>query len=254
MSTTRRLWILTLFPEYFEPLLKCGIAGQALRGERSESLQFSVQMVNIRDWGMGHYKAVDDTPYGGGPGMIMRADVLSQAFHQGVLEKGGYGDDWREHLTMVYTSPRGQSWNNARARSFAHDVLAQKDVVFLCGRYEGIDERFLERYVGMSFSVGDYVLTGGEIAVMAILDSSVRFVPGILGNKTSANEDSFEDGLLECPQYTKPRSFEGIDVPEVLANGNHALIKRWQQSAKEDTTQRLRPDLWDAYQKTKATP
>lgn len=239
---TRRIWILTLFPEFFDPLLKCGIAGQALRGERAETLKFELKAVNVRDWGVGNYKAVDDTPYGGGPGMVMRPDVLANAFREGVMIPGGYQD--KSELTVIYTSPRGTVWNNDVARSFGTTTLTDKDVVFICGRYEGIDERFLEKYVDLSFSLGDYVLTGGELAVMTMLDSAVRFVPGILGNKSSANEDSFEDGLLECPQYTKPREFEGTEVPEVLANGNHALIKKWQQAQKERTTQTLRPDLW----------
>ncbi len=238
----RRIWVMTLFPEFFKPLLDCGIAGQALRGERAETLRFEVNLVNIREWGMGNYKAVDDTPYGGGPGMIMRPDVLAKAFEEGVLKAGGYAD--KSEVTVVYTSPRGKVWDNEVARDFGTTTLAGRDVVFVCGRYEGIDERFLERYVNKTFSIGDYVLTGGEIAVMAMLDSAVRFVPGILGNKSSANEDSFEDGLLECPQYTKPRLFEGVDVPEVLANGNHAKIKQWQQEQKERVTKTLRPDLW----------
>jgi tRNA (guanine37-N1)-methyltransferase len=238
----RRVWVMTLFPEFFRPLLDCGIAGQALRGERAETVRFEVKLVNIREWGMGNYKAVDDTPYGGGPGMIMRPDVLAKAFDEGVLKAGGYVD--KSELTVVYTSPRGKVWDNKVARDFGTHALAEKDVVFICGRYEGIDERFLDRYVDQTYSIGDYVLTGGEIAVMAMLDSAVRFVPGILGNKSSANEDSFEDGLLECPQYTKPRVFEGVDVPEVLANGNHAKIKHWQQEQKERMTRTLRPDLW----------
>lgn len=239
---TRRIWIMTLFPEFFKPLLDCGVAGQALRGERAESIKFDVRLVNVRDWGMGNYKAVDDTPYGGGPGMVMRADVLASAFNEGVMIPGGYAD--KSELTVIYTGPRGTPWNNQVARAFGEQTLTDKDIVFICGRYEGIDERFLTHYVDLTFSLGDYVLTGGELAVMTMLDSSVRFVPGILGNKSSANEDSFEDGLLECPQYTKPREFEGESVPEVLANGNHAKIKQWQQAQKEVMTKTHRPDLW----------
>ncbi len=238
----RRVWILTLFPEFFRPLLDCGIAGQALRGARADGIHFSVETVNIRNWGMGNYKAVDDTPFGGGPGMIMRADVLRAALLEGVVQAGGYQS--LAELEVIYTSPRGQVWDNQVARAFAGEVLAQKDVVFICGRYEGIDERFLERYVNRVYSIGDYVLTGGEIAVMALLDSSVRFVEGILGNKASANEDSFEDGLLECPQYTKPREFEGVDVPEILLSGHHAKIQAWQLEQKRALTKKLRPDLW----------
>jgi tRNA (guanine37-N1)-methyltransferase len=238
----RRIWILTLFPEFFAPLLSCGIAGQAFRGERSENVKFQIHTVNIRDWGVGNYKAVDDTPYGGGPGMIMRADVMAQAFNEGILKAGGYSD--KSELHVVYTSPRGRVWNNEIAREFAGTSMIEKDLVFICGRYEGIDERFLDQYVNETLSLGDFVLTGGELAVMTILDSAVRFVPGILGNKFSAAEDSFEDGLLECPQYTKPREFEGVSVPEVLMNGNHAEIKKWQIKSKELMTQKLRPDLW----------
>lgn len=238
----RRIWVMTLFPEFFQPLLSCGIAGQALRGERAVDMKLSLRTVNIRDWGLGNYGAVDDTPYGGGPGMIMRADVLAKAFHEGVMIPGGYQN--KNELTVIYTSPRGVVWNNSVAREFGEKILAEKDIVLICGRYEGIDERFIENYVDHIYSIGDYVLTGGELAVMTLLDSAVRFVPGILGNKSSANEDSFEDGLLECPQYTKPREFEGKEVPEVLANGNHAKIKAWQQEQKEVMTKKMRPDLW----------
>ena len=239
---TRRIWVMTLFPEFFQPLLACGVAGQALRGERAQEIKFDLRLVNIRDWGVGNYHAVDDTPYGGGPGMIMRADVLAKAFHEGVMTPGGYTD--KSELTVVYTSPRGLPWDNVHARDFGMKTLTDKDVVFICGRYEGIDERFIDRYVNLTYSLGDYVLTGGELAVMTMLDSSVRFVPGILGNKSSANDDSFEDGLLECPQYTKPREFEGVEVPEILSGGHHANILKWQQQQKEKMTQTLRPDLW----------
>lgn len=238
----KRIWILTLFPEYFEPLLKCGIAGSALRGERnSEDFSFEVQVLNLRDYSKNKYKSVDDSPYGGGPGMIMRADVLRDAL-SGVVEKGGYKD--ASELEVIYTSPRGEVWNNKIARKFGTDVLSGgKDPVFLCGRYEGIDERFIEKYVSRIYSLGDYVLTGGEIAVLAIIDSAVRFVPGVLGNKLSANEDSFEDGLLECPQYTRPAEFEGMSVPEVLSGGNFKKIAEWQREKKLELTQKLRPDL-----------
>lgn len=240
----RRIWTLTLFPEFFKPLLDCGIAGSALRGERSdENFHFEVNFVNIRDYSTTKYKSVDDSPYGGGPGMVMRADILRDALMKGVVEKGHYQS--LEELHVVYTSPRGKVWNNKVAREFGTGPLSAsgKDVVFICGRYEGVDERFLQKYVNEFLSVGDYILTGGEIAVMAILDSAVRFVPGILGNKLSSNEDSFEDGLLEYPQYTKPREFEGMPVPDVLVEGNHKKILEWQNEQKLLMTRTLRPDL-----------
>jgi tRNA (guanine37-N1)-methyltransferase len=159
------------------------------------------------------------------------------------MEKGQYQS--LEDLHVVYTSPRGKVWTNKVAREFGTGPLSAsaKDVVFICGRYEGVDERFLQKYVNEFFSIGDYVLTGGEIAVMTILDSSVRFVPGILGNKLSSHEDSFEDGLLEYPQYTKPREFEGFSVPDVLVEGNHKKILEWQKEQKLLMTKTLRPDL-----------
>jgi tRNA (guanine37-N1)-methyltransferase len=238
----KRIWILSLFPEYFEPLLNCGIAGSALRGERNdENFSFEVHCFQLRDYSKNKYKSVDDSPYGGGPGMIMRADVLRDAL-QGVVEKGNYSS--MDELEVIYTSPRGKVWDNKEARDFGGSILSQgKDPVFICGRYEGIDERFIEKYVSRIYSLGDYVLTGGEIAVLAILDSAVRFVPGVLGNKVSANEDSFEDGLLECPQYTRPAEFEEMTVPEVLSGGNHKKIVEWQEEKKMELTKKLRPDL-----------
>ena len=239
----KRIWILTLFPEMFKPFLECGIAGSAFRGERSEDLQFEMHFVNIRDYSTTKYRSVDDSPYGGGPGMVMRPDILRDALVKGVQEAGGYNS--LEELEVVYTSPRGTVWNNKVARDFGTHVLGgpDKDVVFIAGRYEGIDERFLSKYVNRFYSIGDYVLTGGEIAIMTILDSSVRFVPGILGNKLSSEYDSFEDGLIEFPQYTKPREFEGMDVPSILLEGHHKKIQKWQHQEKIEMTKKWRPEL-----------
>lgn len=240
---TKRIWILTLFPEYFKPLLECGISGSAFRGERSENIKFEVKFVNIRDYSTTKYKSVDDTPYGGGPGMVMRADILREALVKGVQETGGYENLSKLHV--IYTSPRGKVWNNEVAREFGTNVLGDpsKDLVFICGRYEGVDERFLEKYVNDYYSIGDFVLTGGELAVMTILDSAVRFVPGILGNKLSSEHDSFEDGLIEYPQYTKPQEFEGMSVPEIVMSGHHKKIEEWQLEQKKLMTSKWRPDL-----------
>lgn len=175
--------------------------------------------------------------------MVMRADILRDALLKGVVEKGGYAD--HKSLRVIYTSPRGVVWDNVVARNFGKNVLADehRDVVFVCGRYEGIDERFLEKYVDEFYSIGDFVLTGGELAVMVMLDSAVRFVPGILGNKLSSEADSFEDGMIEFPQYTKPREFEGMDVPQVLMDGHHKKIEEWQKAEKLRLTKKHRPDL-----------
>ncbi len=239
-----RIWILTLFPEMFKPFLECGIAGAAFRGERSSTdFKFELNFVNIRDYSQTKYKSVDDSPYGGGPGMVMRADILKEALLKGVVEKGGYSS--LDKLHVIYTSPRGQVWNNKVAREFGVTHLggSQKDLVFICGRYEGIDERFLELYVQGFYSIGDFVLTGGELAVMLMLDSAVRFVPGILGNKLSSEADSFEDGLIEYPQYTKPREFDGLEVPAILLEGHHKKIEEWQHQQKLSMTKKWRPDL-----------
>lgn len=239
---TRRIWILTLFPELFKPFLECGIAGQAFRGERSEETKFELHFINIRDYSLTKYKAVDDSPYGGGPGMVMRADILRDALVKGVVEGGGYQS--LDELKVIYTSPRGRVWDNKVAREFGVTQLGgDKDLVFIAGRYEGIDERFLEKYVDSFYSIGDFVLTGGELAIMLMLDSAVRFVPGILGNKLSSEYDSFEDGLLEFPQYTKPQEFEGMHVPEILLSGHHKNIEAWQKSEKLKMTKKCRPDL-----------
>lgn len=239
----KRIWILTLFPEYFKPLLECGISGSAFRGERSDSIKFEMKFVNIRDYSTTKYKSVDDSPFGGGPGMVMRADILRDALVKGVQEAGEYNS--LEDLHVVYTSPRGKVWNNKVAREFGTELLSHphKDIVFICGRYEGVDERFLQKYVNDFYSIGDFVLTGGELAVMTMLDSAVRFVPGILGNKLSSVYDSFEDGLIEYPQYTKPQEFEGMGVPGVLLSGHHKKIEEWQNSQKKIMTENLRPDL-----------
>lgn len=239
----KRIWILTLFPEMFRPFLECGIAGSAFRGERSTDFKFELHFVNIRDYSTTKYKSVDDSPYGGGPGMVMRADILRDALVKGVQEAGGYQS--LDELHVIYTSPRGKVWDNKVARDFGQNMMgtSNKDLVFVAGRYEGIDERFLMKYVNQFYSIGDYVLTGGEIAIMTILDSAVRFVPGILGNKLSSEYDSFEDGLIEFPQYTKPQEFEGMEVPEILLGGHHKKITEWQHDQKLEMTKKWRPDL-----------
>jgi tRNA (guanine37-N1)-methyltransferase len=175
--------------------------------------------------------------------MVMRADILKDALIKGVLEAGGYQS--LSDLEVIYTSPRGKVWNAQVAREFGQTQLStsSKDLVFIAGRYEGIDERFLSLYVNSYYSIGDYVLTGGEIAIMTILDSAVRFLPGVLGNNLSSTADSFEDGLIEYPQYTKPREFDGLEVPSVLLEGHHKKIIEWQDEQKVQMTKKFRPDL-----------
>src|SRR5690606_5969760 len=224
-------------------LIDCVITVSDLRGERSQDeLKFEFHIMNIRDFSKTNYKSVDDTPYGGGPGMVMRADILRDALIDGIMKPFNIE---RENFRVIYTSPRGVVWNNQVAREFALTKLSSsvQDLVFIAGRYEGVDERFLENYVDEYYSGGDFVLTGGELAIMTIIDSAIRFVPGILGNKLSSQMDSFEDGFIEHPQYTRPSDFEGKTIPEVLMSGHHKKILEWQKSEKLRLTQKHRPDL-----------
>lgn len=244
----KKIWIITLFPEYFFPLKDSGVVGSALRGERGK--KFELNLVQIRDYCNSNYKSVDDSPYGGGAGMVMRADVLKNALVEGVQKKGNY-KNIKEELHCIYTSPRGKLWNNEEAKNLAHNYFSdssKKDIVFICGRYEGIDERFLEKYVNEWISVGDYILSGGELAVATIIDSSFRFIPGVLGNKTSSQVESFQNFLLEEPVYTKPSVFEDLKVPDVLLSGHHKNIEKFRKEEKIKITQKRRPDLYEKYE------
>lgn len=251
----KHIWIVTLFPEYFAPLMNCGVAGKALSGTRMENPEnsFEVHLVNPRDYVLTKYKSVDDTVYGGGAGMVMLPEILKKTLLEGIVAVGNYGDDYRQKLKIIFPSPRGKVWTNSLAREFAQSNFSfkesEKELVFICGRYEGIDERFIQHYVDEEISLGNYILTGGELAVMCILDSALRFVPGVLGNKIGANEESFETGLLEEPQYTKPQIFEDKSVPEVLLNGHHANIQKFSQEERLRVTKQYRPDLLEEYLK-----
>jgi tRNA (guanine37-N1)-methyltransferase len=220
--------VLTLYPEMFPGPLGVSLSGDALaRG------LWSLDARNIRDQGLGRHRAVDDTPAGGGPGMVIRCDVLAAALDASVPR-----DDPRPKLLM---SPRGKPLAQARVRELA----AGPGLVVLCGRFEGVDERVIEARALEEVSIGDYVLSGGEIAAMALLDACVRLLPGVMGKDESGTEESFEGNLLEYPQYTRPREWEGRSIPEVLLNGNHAAIARWRRAEAERITRERRPDLLD---------
>lgn len=246
MSENKRIWIVTLFPQLFVPFLDVGVAGQTFSGLRGHN--FTVQLVNPSSFSSRDFKGVDDAPYGGGQGMVMRADVLKAAIDF-VIADGQYGDDYRTKLKVIYTGPRGKIWNNDNCKLFAENFWGESplDLVFICGRYEGIDERFLSQYVDYTYSMGDFVLTGGELAVMTILDSAIRFVPGSLGHQNSADEDSFNDGLLEYPQFTRPQIFEGEAPPNILLSGDHKKIADYRHQEKLRMTEKYRPDLYQAY-------
>lgn len=224
-----RATILTLFPEMFPGPLGVSLAGEALRSGR-----WALDARQIREHGLGRHRRVDDTPAGGGPGMVLRADVLAAA-----LDAAAPAEDRRPRLLM---SPRGTPLTQARVRELA----AGEGVVILCGRFEGIDERVIAGRGLQEVSVGDYVLSGGEIAALAVLDSCIRLLPGVMGAVGSETEESFEAGLLEYPHYTRPRDWEGRAIPEVLLGGNHAEIARWRRAEAERITAERRPDLLPA--------
>jgi tRNA (guanine37-N1)-methyltransferase len=223
---TFRATILTLYPDMFPGPLGVSLSGDALaRGV------WSLEAHNIREHGIGRHRAVDDTPAGGGPGMVIRCDVLGEA-----LDAAVPADDPRPKLLM---SPRGRPLTQGAVRELA----AGPGVAIVCGRFEGVDERVIEARGLTEVSIGDYVLSGGEIAAMVLLDSVVRLLPGVMGKDASGTEESFEGGLLEYPHYTRPREWEGRAIPEVLLSGDHAAIARWRRAEAERITRERRPDL-----------
>ncbi len=236
----KKIWVLTLFPQLFAPFKDVGVVGQLLSGQRGSDIQLNI--VPLEEFSPKKFKGVDAAPYGGGPGVVLRADVLQKALLEGVVEAGGYGVDWKSELDVIYTHPRGKVWQQSMASSWAHDK--SRDLVFICGRYEGIDERFIETYVNKMISLGDFITSGGELPVMVIVDSILRLTKGTLGNEESWQDESFEgEGLLEHPHYTRPSEFEGKKVPEVLLSGNHQKIKEYRAKERLRITKKYRNDL-----------
>jgi tRNA (guanine37-N1)-methyltransferase len=220
--------VLTLYPEMFPGALGVSLAGRAL-----EAGTWSLETVQIRDFATDRHRTVDDTPAGGGAGMVMRADVLARAIDSAAPE-----GDPRPRLLM---SPRGKPLTQAKVR----DLASGPGVVILCGRFEGVDQRLIEARDLEEVSIGDYILSGGEPAALVLLDAIVRLLPGVMGNDQSGEEESFENGLLEHPHYTRPQEFEGRSIPEVLISGNHAKIAKWRHDQAESLTRERRPDLLD---------
>lgn len=221
-----RASVLTLYPEMFPGPLGLSLAGRAL-----EAGTWSLETVQIRDFATDRHRSVDDTPAGGGAGMVMRADVVARA-----IDFASPEGDTRPRLLM---SPRGKPLTQARVRQLA----AGPGAVILCGRFEGVDQRVIDARGLEEVSIGDYVLSGGELAAMVLLDAAVRLLPGVMGNELSGTHESFESGLLEHPHYTRPAEFEGRTIPEVLISGNHALIQKWRREQAEKLTRERRPDL-----------
>ena len=224
--------IFTLYPDYFPGYLEKGLFGKAMK----EKI-WSLEIVDIRNYAEDKHKTVDDTPYGGGNGMIMKADVLARSLDKNLPQ----------NEKIIYLSPKGKIFDHNCAKRFSEF----KSINFICGHFEGIDQRIIDSRNIEEISIGDFVLSGGETAVFVVLDAILRFVPGVLGNVNSSKNESFENGLLEYPQYTKPQFFEQKGVPEVLLSGDHAKIKDWRLSQSEAITRDRRPDLWEKYKKTK---
>jgi tRNA (guanine37-N1)-methyltransferase len=225
-----RASVLTIFPEMFPGALGMSLAGKALAAGT-----WALDVTDIRAHATDKHRTVDDTPAGGGLGMVMKADVLARA-----LDAASSPDDTRPRLLM---SPRGMPLTQARVATLARGGGA----VILCGRFEGVDERIIEGRNFSEISIGDYVLSGGEVAAFALIDACVRLLPGVMGKEASADEESFAQGLLEYPQYTRPQQFEGRGIPEVLTSGDHAKIAAWRRAEAERLTRERRPDLWAAY-------
>jgi tRNA (guanine37-N1)-methyltransferase len=226
----RKVTILTLFPEMFP-----GPLGHSLLGKALHKHMWKLEVVDIRKFAEDKHQTVDDTCFGGGPGMVLRPDVIDKALDS-VMEKG--------KARLIHLTPRGRVFQQPLAQEMADSPLP---FVFLCGRYEGIDQRVLDAWQAEDVSLGDFVLTGGELAAMTILDAVLRLIPGVVGDEASLEEESFSKGLLEYPQYTRPREWQGREVPPVLLSGHHKEIAAWRLQQAEAITRERRPDLWEKY-------
>lgn len=232
--------IITLFPEAFP-----GTLGLSLTGKALDFGLWQLQTLDLRTFGEGKHRNVDDTPAGGGAGMVLRADVVHRALRMAALNTPPDRARW----PVVYLSPRGKPFDQATARRFA----ACDGMTMLCGRFEGVDQRVLDHWGIEEISLGDFVLTGGELPAQTVIDATVRLIPGVLGNQASTEEESFSDGLLEHPHYTRPAVWEGREIPPVLTSGNHAEVAKWRRAEAEALTAARRPDLWAAHQGRKGT-
>ena len=229
------MWIarvFTLYPELFPGPLSSGLYKKAHKKKL-----WSLEVVNIRDYATDKHKTVDDTPFGGGSGMLMRADIIANSLDKNISSK---------NEPIIYLSPKGKKFDQVYAKK-----ILEKNINIICGHFEGVDQRLLETRNIEEVSVGDFVLSGGEIGAFVVIDTIVRLIPGVLGNSNSLSEETFERNLLEYPQYTKPQKWEKKNIPDVLLTGDHAKIKDWRLSQSRDITRRRRPDLWEKYKKNK---
>lgn len=231
--------VISIMPEMFTALSNFGITARAIHNK-----QAVLEYINPRDFTQDNYRRIDERPYGGGAGMVLMAEPLAKAIMYAKSLASEYGCQVDAHnCPVVYMSPQGQTLDESLVRSFA----PLDGMIVLCGRYDGVDERLLERYVDKQISIGDYVLSGGELPAMVLMDSLIRRLPNVMGDELSAQQDSFVDGLLDYPQYTKPLDFEGLTVPAVLLSGHHANIAKWRFVQQVKRTQQLRADLWEQF-------
>ncbi len=233
MSAPWRTGVLTIFPEMFPGPLGLSLAGKALAEKR-----WTLDVIDIRNFATDKHRSVDDTPAGGGAGMVMRADIAAAAIDAARAEMP-------DGTPTLYLSPRGRPLTQERA----HTLAQGPGVILLCGRFEGVDQRVLDARKVEEISIGDYVLSGGELAAQVLIDACVRLIPGVAGNESSLAEESFASGLLEYPHYTRPREWEGRAIPEVLLSGDHKEIAKWRREQAEALTRERRPDLWERYKK-----
>ena len=222
--------VFTLYPDMFP-----GPLGEGLFGKAMKKKIWKLQKVNIRKYANDKHATVDDTPYGGGSGMLMKPDVIAKAVDKNVAKSE----------KVIFLTPRGKIFNQKTAK----EISSEKSINIICGRFEGVDQRVIETRNIQEYSLGDFILSGGETAALVIIDSILRLLPGIIGNENSIKDESFENGLLEYPQYTKPQIWEEKEVPNVLLSGDHAKIKHWRLSQSEAITRDRRPDLWQKYNK-----
>ena len=222
--------VFTLYPELFPGPLGIGLYKKAL-----DKKLWSLEVINIRDYALDKHKTVDDATFGGGSGMVIRADIIANSLDKNISNK---------NERIIYLSPKGKKFDQVYARK-----IMEKNINIICGHFEGVDQRLLETRNIEEISVGDFILSGGEIGALVVIDTIVRLIPGVLGNPDSPIEETFERNLLEYPQYTKPQKWEEKEVPDVLLSGDHAKIKDWRLAQSEDITRRRRPDLWEKYKK-----
>lgn len=228
--------VMTLFPEIFNSYI-----GESMMKKAVENNILDVKVYNIRDFSENKHKKVDDYPFGGGAGMVMTPQPIFSTYKH-IIEENNI-----ENPRVIYLSPKGRTFDQNMAKSFSEE----ENIIFLCGHYEGIDQRIIDMIVTDEVSIGDYVLTGGELPALVMIDSISRLIPGVLNRVESFEDETFENNLLEYPQYTRPREFEGIEVPDIILSGNHGKIDQWRLEKSEELTEERRPDLWEKYVETK---